>query len=196
MMTRDDLIGHLTPEEYLPPLYALAGEMLDVHDMLVENGGELTEDLEKMLDNTTGRYEEKVQRICRVIESMEAEAQTLDAQARAVYEAGEKIARRSEARLKAAGNLKRYLLTVLQRTHHKSLTAGEYRVTIRSATQPKVTTAKSLDLAALAGSSDRSLVRTESKLVLDKKEAIARFLRGEELPEGIEVTVTEYLQIK
>ena len=95
-------------------LYDAVAALGITEEWLEESGGELTPELEALLDNATMTFKEKVERVALKVRGLESEAEAI----------GDEVARlkaRAMARENAAKSLKNYLQRCLEQT-------GETRV--------------------------------------------------------------------
>lgn len=83
-------------------LYSLSQELAVIHDELVENGGELTDELIQRLDDCNLAFNDKAFNIVRWTKNIEGKEAALEAEIE-----------RLQSRKKAAGNLKERLKTYL-----------------------------------------------------------------------------------
>ncbi|HEX6464277.1 MAG TPA: siphovirus Gp157 family protein [Vicinamibacterales bacterium] len=90
------------------PLYALV-HMRDLIDgMLAETEGELTPEIEAILDQLDGATKEKIERVALYVREQVATA-------KAIQEESDRLQARAAAKLKAADGLKGYLKTQMER---------------------------------------------------------------------------------
>ena len=171
-------------------LYDAVAALGITEEWLEESGGELTPELEALLDNATMTFKEKVERVALKVRALESEAQ-------AIKDETARLTARAMARENAAKSLKTYLQRCLE-------AAGETKVTGLLCTvavqlnNPSLIVPETSDLRELyqAGAPGIELVpesfRVNKKVVMDKVKQYGESI----LPADWSVTRTASLRIR
>lgn len=157
---------------------------------LEEAGGELTPEIESILDTAEGDLKEKVERVALKVRQ-------LDGMAKAIGEEAERLYARSKARANAAKSLKAYLERCLE-------AAGLSRVdgllvTVAMQTNPpSLTVPESCDLRALYEAGALGIELVPESFKVNKRDVLDRVKQDGEgiLPSGWTVTRTTSLRIR
>lgn len=168
-------------------LYETTDELLTVREFLLESeDGELTPEMEQLLDHATGNFDEKVERVALVIRELVASAKGINDEA-------ERLAARARSAERAASRLKAYLLAQLLRADVKKVERPLATVRVQ-ANPPSVRS--SLAPEAVLALRQTPLVRViPERVELDSKSIITAWKAGEALPEGVTVEQGCHLRI-
>jgi hypothetical protein len=162
-------------------LYDHTEALATVHEWLIEAGGELTPEIEELLEQAEGDFETKVERVALKIREMEATAEAVKSEA-------DRLAARAKALKKGAESLKDGYL------HVQMLKAGAQAVkrplaTVRVQNSPlsAVCAIPAERLAEFRNDCDYApfIIEVPATYRFDAKAAIAAAKAGEVLPEGI-----------
>jgi phage host-nuclease inhibitor protein Gam len=169
-------------------LYEISAEYDRVAEAIIENGGELTPELEAELEKIEGAFEEKAERVALYIRNLLATADTYTREAL-------RIAQKSKSLQNTADSLKAYLKRNMEKLELTKVEGKLATVAIQKNSQPSV-----------AGVTDAMLLQMQHHQVFQDfvkitrsadKGAIARFAAaGGELPEGVEVTRGSHVRIR
>lgn len=162
-------------------LYDLTAEWLEIEDLLIENGGELTAELEERLAAVQGGIEERTDAICAVVQRLTRAAEAAKAEA-------DRLTALARSRQNSADRLKRYLLDRLTDIGREKVETNRFVVRVQQNGRPSI--AWELDPELLPAELQRVTV------ALDGTAAYERWKRGEPLPPGMEVTVGRHLRIR
>lgn len=190
------------PSEASPPaakgltLYEAVEALGISESWLEEAGGELTPEVEALLNEAEGSLKEKVERVALKVKSLEAEG-------KAIKEEADRLVARAKARANGAASLKRYL-------EQNMIAAGMPKVVGLLATvtlqlnPPAVQVASDIDLRELYEGGAPFVTVVPESFTLDKKEVLAAVKRAEAegkdqdavLPASIRVTRSQSLRIR
>lgn len=161
-------------------LYDHTAALETVHEWLIESGGELTPEIEALLDEAEDAFAAKAERVALKVREMETEA-------KAVKEEADRLAARARSLERGARSLKDYL-------HEQCFAAGQTVVKGRLATvrvqKSPVSALCTIPEDALAElKNDPAYARFVREIPasyrFDARAAIEAVKAGEELPEGI-----------
>lgn len=164
----------------MPNLFDLTGAMADVDRILEENEGELTPELEAVLDGLEMAFDEKAEAIARVIAMKKA-------MAGAVKEEADRLAKRKQSFERSADSLRRYL-------HLGMVAAKQRKVETATAT---IFITKGRDRAEVATPSalpEKYLV--EQAPTIDRAAILADLKAGKKIPGAVLAKGADSLTIK
>lgn len=163
-------------------LYELANEYAAIELALADSDGEITPEIQTMLDSVESELPAKVDGICSVFRHMMTRAA-------AAKEEAERILRLYQVRERAANRLKEYLKSNLERMGMTNIETDRFKVRIQKNSAPSVKVADGLlpeDLPA-------EYVRFKPEV---NNSAIAMAWKaGKTLPDGVEVKIGTHLRI-
>lgn len=172
-------------------LYQIA-DMRDVLDeWLAESEGEVTPELQQLLDELEGKANEKIERVGLYVREQLALASAIDEEAK-------RLAARSAARKKAAEGLKAYLKANMERLGTKKVEGLLATVAIQN-NPPAVTcplTEDQLKDAFLGSSPVGQFVRETVSYRVDRDAVMMAHKAGDTLPADIAVTVGSHVRIR
>lgn len=172
---------HLTREPAsVLHLYELPDAFDAIEAELLENGGELTPELEARLEALEGTLETKAERICRVIRNN-------DASAKAFKDEMDRLGAHRQTHENVVKRLKGYLQSVLTRMGRDKLAAGMFKVAIQNNSRPSITWTGSME--DLPPGFKRVRIEMDGDAAYDAHRAAA-------LPEGFEVVTGKHLRIR
>lgn len=171
-------------------LYEATQALGITEEWLEEAGGELTPEVEALLNDAHMGFAEKVERVALKVKSLEAEAE-------AIATEGTRIMSRAKVRANAAKSLKTYLERCMD-------AAGETKVVGLLATvalqtnPPKLNVPDDADLTELYAAGCPGIALVPERYVVDKSEMLAAVkARGEDvLPSGFTITRGTSLRIR
>lgn len=191
-------------------LYEISDELQAIGFELVENGGELTPELEEAWEALEGAFEAKVERTIHVYRQLAAQAEAARAEA-------DRLRSLASSREKAADRLKDYLLLQMQRVGVEKLDLDTAKVWRQPNGRPSITYEGDLEsvppafravkvrstkvtgadvdallavLEAMPALADRVEVEADTQAAYEAWKADA------ELPEGFRVERGEHLRIR
>lgn len=106
-------------------LYEIADALEGVENALLENGGEITPEMEAEIEGWQIAFDAKVERICRVIANNERTASVFADEI-------DRLTKHRDAHENAAKRLKHYLFTVMQRSDTQKVVAGVFKVALQN----------------------------------------------------------------
>lgn len=163
-------------------LYHLVDDCLRIHDMLVECGGEVTPEIEAMLDEAMcGMRSDKVEGVLKV-------AANLKQQARSCEEESRRLAEMSRSRKRSAERLTEYLKHQMMRLHRKSIDTDLFGVRLVKNSQPRIRWEGLGDIP-------EEFARTKMTVELNKEEAQRSLKANGFLPEGFVVEQDYHIQV-
>lgn len=167
---------------------AQARDILDT--WLAETDGELTPELEQMLNELDGQADEKIERVGLYIRERASEA-------KAVKEERDRldgIAKRDE---RAVESLKAYLKAQMERLNKTKVNGLLATVAIQRNSQPSVTTALEAN-ALYAIPEAQAFVRREEKVVytIDRDAVLAAWKNQQPLPSAIVVDLGSHIRVR
>lgn len=112
-------------------LYEICEELNLIHDELVENDGELTPEIEQLLDELEMGAEQKIEEMCKFIRAAEYEADVRRLEAA-------KQAKGAKTLEKSAAVCKKIVIEYLRIAGHKFMRTGMFKAT-RCAAPPQIT---------------------------------------------------------
>ena len=171
-------------------LYEATAALGITEEWLEEAGGELTPEVEALLNDAHMGFAEKVERVALKVKSLEAESE-------AIATEGTRLMSRAKVRANAAKSLKTYLERCME-------AAGETKVTGLLATvalqqnPPKLNVPDGVDLAELYEAGCPGVVAIPARYEVNKSELLAAVkTRGEDvLPNGFTITRGTSLRIR
>ena len=171
-------------------LYDAVAALGITEEWLEEAGGELTPEIEALLNDAEMAFAEKVERVA-------LKAKALDAESEMIATEGQRVMARAKVRANAAKSLKTYLERCL-------VAAGETKVTGLLATvalqqnPPKLNVPDNADLAELYGAGCPGVVLVPERYEVNKAELLSAVkTRGEDvLPTGFTITRGTSLRIR
>lgn len=162
-------------------LYEITDELVVIQNMLAETGGELTPEIEAVLDGITGAFDEKVERVIRYTQNEEAFATGARAEADRLL----KIARAIE---NGANHLKDYLMHQMQRAGRTEVRTAIGKVAIQRNGRPSIRWTQPVEMLPAE-------FRRE-KVELDSDAALKAWKANGELPAGFHAEVGSHLRIR
>lgn len=111
--------------------YDLTEELLKVHDELIENGGELTPEIEERLAALQGAASDRLERILHVVRNMETNAAAVDAEITRLHKL-------KTVRENSAKRLWEYVLSELQMHDVKKLQTPHFSIWRQLAGRPSI----------------------------------------------------------
>lgn len=112
-------------------LYEIANAFEVVEDALLENGGDLTDEIVALLDQAEGALEWKVERICRLIRNHEGTSIAFKTER-------ERLQAHERAHARSAESLKTYLFQQLTRIGKDKVNAGVFKVALQHNSRPSI----------------------------------------------------------
>jgi hypothetical protein len=171
-------------------LYELA-DMRDVlSQWLEESEGEVTPELQELLDGLAGEVNEKIERTALFIREQLATADAVEQEADRLHD-------RVRALRKGADGLKGYLKLQLERLGTTKVTGLLATIALQKNSQPSVTTVlQPSELYAIDEA--RPFVKREETVVytLERAAILAAFKAGEQLPAAIVVDQASHIRIR
>jgi homospermidine synthase len=171
--------------------FELAGEWDALDQLLEETGGELTPEIESLMDGLNASTNEKIERIALVVLRKKSEA-------KAIKEQADRLAARGKARENAATRLTEYLTRVMQSVG-KDKVEGVLVTVVFQKGPPALMVDDSWDTDALRG---LQMVRPElvryipESFAVDKRAVIDAANAGTNPPHGMELTRNTSLRIR
>lgn len=156
---------------------------------LIENGGELTEELAYVLDHVGDDFEAKVERVALHIKNIGVSADRYEAEAGAVMKEVDRLRGHARVLKASAKNLERYLKRNMEPRGFKKIQGELITVSIQKS-PPRVNPVPDEFLPTLG----ERWVSTTYKL--NKTEIVAAHKAGESLPEGVSVEQGTHLRIR
>jgi hypothetical protein len=171
-------------------LYEIAEARAILDTWLAESEGELTPDLEQMLDELDGQAEEKIERVGLFIRERAAEAKAV----REERDRLDALMRRDE---RAVESLKRYVKTQMERLGKTKVNGLLATVAIQKNSMASVTTV--LEPSEIWAFEDgRPFVKREEKVVysLDRDAILAAWKSSQPLPVSISVEHGSHVRVR
>lgn len=162
-------------------LYEVADALVAIGEQLIENGGELTPEIEAELAVLDGAFEQKVERILLYGKNLEASAEAAAAEAR-------RLNSLSSTRANAARRLRDYVKAQMETAGRPKVETDRIVARIQKNSRPSITCAVPLDQLPA------SLVRVTTAFSADA--AYEQFKTGVPLPAGIEVLHGTHLRVQ
>lgn len=172
--------------------YELAGEWDALDELLEETGGELTPEIESLMEGLDASTTEKIERIALVILRKKSEA-------KAIKEQAERLASRGSARTNAATRLTEYLTRVMQSIGKEKVEGVLATVAFQASPPSVVVDEAAWDEEALMG---LHMVRPElvkytpESFALNKRAILDGAKNGQPLPGGVSIIRTLSLRIR
>lgn len=159
-------------------------------EWLEEAGGELTPELEALLDSAEGTFSDKVERVALKVRAFEAEA-------KAIKEERDRLQARVMARENAAKSLKAYLQRCMEAAGKDKVNGLLVTVAVQQ-NPPSVQVGPMVDELELYEAGCPYVERVPERFVLDKRTLLEDYkAMGERvLPSGITVTRSTSLRIR
>lgn len=174
--------GELKRELERPPvrLYEIVTALNAIEDLLEQNGGELSPDIEAALDALEGGFEAKVDNICTLRQNLLADAQMVQAEV-------DRLKARAESSRRKAASLLAYLHTQFTRAGRDKLKTPRFSTWVQA---NPVTVRWTRELTDLPEGFARITIEPN-------KEKAREVLRtGGTLPDGFEVVQGTHLRIR
>jgi hypothetical protein len=171
-------------------LYETTAALDTVEAWLLEHDGELTPELEALLEEAGHDFADKVERTALKIREIEHEAEV-------AKEESKRLAGLAAVRERAAARLKRYLEAHMIAAGREKVSGALVTVTIQQ-NNPSVH-APEWDDEALRGMfvyAPRFVTREPESFTLNKKEILAAHKAGEPIPDAVEVVRTRSVRIR
>jgi hypothetical protein len=162
-------------------LYGIADDLLAIEDALIEAGGELTPDIEAALDAVEGAWEDKVERVVRVILNAQANVEARRAEAERL----DRLAANAERTVKG---LKTYLHRQMERTGKTRTETAFCKVWVQKNGRPSIQWTR--DVRELPAIYRRETIEPDGTRIYEAWKA------GTPLPEGFKVEHNSHLRIK
>jgi len=169
-------------------------EIVEARDILdkwlEESEGELTPEIEALLDHLDGKADEKIERVGLYIRERLA-------QAKAVKEERDRLDALAKREERAADSLKSYLKRCLEALGKTKVHGLLATVAIQQNSQPSVTTALTATELYALDEARPYVRRVETVLYsLDREAVLAAWKRHEPLPETISVDLGSHVRIR
>lgn len=161
-------------------LYEITGVLVDIEEMLIENDGVLTEEMEQLLDEMTAAFPEKVDGIASLVQQFGRMGEAAKAEAK-------RLADLAQARSNAAERLKAYLLREMKRVGKMKVETGRFVVRVQGNSRPSI---------AWAGTEET--IPAEFRRVRVELDGAAAYEahKAGRLPEGFEVNTGSHIRIQ
>lgn len=171
-------------------LYEATAALAITDEWLDELGGELTPEIEALLDEAEGTFAEKVERVALKLKSLEAEAAAIKAEE-------SRLAARRKARENGVTSLKTYLQRNLEAAGKQKVDGLLCTVALQL-NPPALSVPANVDLAELYAAGAPGITLVPESFTLDKRAVLdAVKVSGEAvLPNGWAVTRSQSLRIK
>lgn len=163
-------------------LWEVGDELTEIAGLIMEAGGELSEELEERLAAMEGAFEEKVERIALKIREMEANAEAAKAEAA-------RLARIQKTFANTAKRMTEWLHYEMGRANVKRVGTHRVKVWVQNNGRPSIRWTRAVEDAPAAY---RKTVTTVS---VDTQAAYEAWKEDEELPEGFTVERGTHLRI-
>lgn len=161
-------------------LYQVAAALAELGEQLVDNGGELTPEIEAQLGKLEGAWEDKVERILLYAQNVRASGTAAAAEA-------ERLNHLAKARANAAQRLRDYVKQLMEIAGRPKVETDRIVARIQKNSRPSITCAIPVDELP------PDLVRTTKSFNADA--AYERHKAGGELPMGIDVVQGSHLRV-
>lgn len=163
-------------------LYELANEYAAIELALADSDGEITPEIQAMLDSVESELPAKVDGICSVLRHQATRAA-------AAREEGERLAKLAQSREKAATRLREYLKANLERMNISRVETDRFKVRIQKNSVPSVRLADGISPEDLPAEYVRFKPEANNSAIAMAWKA------GKSLPDGVEVSVGTHLRI-
>lgn len=176
-------LGKVLTKEPKPVLrlYEIPDAYERIEDALIEAGGIMSDELEAELNALDGAFEDKVERICRIIRSN-------DATAKALKEEEDRLYARKLAHENTSKRLKKYLKDNMDALGRLKVSAGIFKVAIQRNSQSSIRwTGTTEEIPAGLRRVTIEFSPSKAQELLDA---------GEELPEGVVVEHGSHLRVR
>jgi hypothetical protein len=176
-------------------LYELAGEWTALDELLAETEGDVTPEIEELLEQLEGATTDKVQKVALVILRKRAEA-------KAIKDEENRVVARRKRREHEADSLLGYLERVMQSIGKERIDGTLCTVAFQNnppSVKGELAEPALRELAELeegCASEIRLVRRIPESFVLDKKAALELFKSGDALPTGLAVEQGRSLRIR
>lgn len=161
-------------------LYEITDALQDVGDALIDNGGELTPELEARLNALEGAFEHKAENVALFVRQLEVNGAAAASEAKRLHD----LASRRE---KAADRLRSYLLENMQRAQRVKVETGRVVVRVQRNSRPSIHWQRSVE--------DLPPEFVRVKLDVDGEAAYNAWKSEQPLPDGFVVQVGHHLRI-
>lgn len=162
-------------------LYEITAELEDVAGELIENGGELTPELEARLDAAEGALHAKVERCALVVQQLQAHAEMARTESR-------RLADLASTRARAADRLKEYVQSQLEIAGVRKVEGDLATVWVQKNGRPSINWTRDVD--ELPDAYRRIRIEPDTNAAYDNWKA------GAQLPDGFTVEQGHHLRIK
>lgn len=161
-------------------LYDHTAALETVHEWLIESGGELTPEIEALLDEAEADFAAKAERVALKVRELEAEA-------KAVKEEADRLAARAKAAANGARSLKDYLLEQCHAAGQLAVKGKLATVRVQNSPMSALCTIPAESMADLKSDPEYAPYIAEIPVSyrFDAKAAIEAAKAGAELPAGI-----------
>lgn len=171
-------------------LYEATQALGITEEWLEETGGELTPELEALLDAATGDFSEKVERVALKVKALEAEA-------KAIRDEESRLSARAKSRETGAKRLKEYVQRQMEAAGKDKVNGLLCTVALQM-NPPAVFVPDTLDLGELYEAGCPGIELVPERFVVNKRELLDAYkVKGEAvLPNGATVTRSTSLRIR
>ena len=175
-------------------LYELSAARDILDEFLAETEGEVTPELQQLLDELDGKVEEKVERVALYVREQLATATAIDEEIK-------RLSARKRAREKAADGLKAYLKSQMERLEKKKVEGLLCTVALQN---NPASVRGDVDAAALWNESGADMVCVWRRFVrviperyeLDRRAVLDAHKIGEAIPPGLSIEQSTSLRIR
>ena len=164
------------------PLYEIVDAYESIGEVLMENGGDLTDELQQQWDEITEKFETKVENTALYIRNLDATAKALAVEAARFNQRAKSIA-------VASKRLKGYLQVNMERADIKTVKTLRVNATVTKNSRPTIRWTK--DVSELPIRFRRAIVSLDGDLAYTAWKAD---LNG--LPDGFEVELGQHLRLR
>lgn len=168
----------------------LASEYAALDDLLAESEGEVTVEIEALIEELDAKADAKIERVALYILGQQGRAKQ-------IKDEEDRLAARRRAVTNGADNLKLYLERTL-RTIGKEKVAGVLATVAIQKNNPSVT-APAWDedaLRGIAAYAPQFVTRVPESFALNKRALLDAAKAGDPLPDGVEIVRTESIRIR
>lgn len=164
-------------------LYDMPVAFNQIEELIMEAGGELTPELETMLDQFQGELANKVDAICALIRQFSLDSTGAKCEV-------DRLRSLSSVRSRAAERLESYLQTNLGLLGYKRYETPRFCVSVcRNGGRPAIRWTGGDNIP-------EQYRKVETKTTFDSERAYQDWKEGKELPPGVEIHQGEHLRIK